>query len=580
MRNTQAVNVGTRHWKIPSIVWLVQTCVVILVGTIVIAPILPILFQSLIKEPLYSQSFTFTFWNYVTLVSSSEIYQLLITTILYATCVAIASTAFGVCMAILVTRTDMYGGKIIGSLFTIPIYTSSLVLAFAWVAVYGPGGYVSGVMQTYFGFRSPDLFGFWGMVVVGSVAYTAIPYLYCVSALSLADPTHEQAAQICGASRSRTLFSVTVPLLRPAISYALLMNFVTGIELLSVPLILGEPVGIRTFSSYLYAEISKSDPSYGLVACAGVILLSMMALLIMAQRKVLGDSRRFVTVQGKAKAPKPLKLGASRLSVSLLCWVIVLAVVVVPMVGLVMRSFTALLSPLVSPFKVLTLANYWQILEFETYSRSIVNSIFVAAVGAAFAACLAFSVVLVADRSDHPWARPLRFLALFPQAVPGVIVGVGMLWAFIIIPGGSFLRMTLLGLILAFTARYLPLAVGAIAPSMAAIGKDQDRAARTSGASWFDTSLHILFPLLRSSFASAYILLFLSFLREYTSAVFLYVPGTEVIGTTLLSLWKQGETGPVAALATIQIAIVAVIVLIGRYAVGARAKSQAAPRRK
>src|SRR3546814_10654826 len=60
------------------------------------------------------------------------------------------------------------------------------------------------------------------------------------------------------------------------------------------------------------------------------------------------------------------------------------------------------------------------------------------------------------------------------------------------------------------------------------------------------------------------ILLFLSFLREYTTAVFIYMPGTEVIGTTLLSLWVQGSSGIVAALATIQIILVAAVVVISR----------------
>src|SRR3546814_9569469 len=118
--------------------------------------------------------------------------------------------------------------------------------------------------------------------------------------------------------------------------------------------------------------------------------------------------------------------------------------------------------------------------------------------------------------------------------------------------------------LIAFTMRYIPLAGGATAPTLNAIGPDLDRAARTSGATWLEVVRRILSPLILPGFASAYILLFLSFLREYTTAVFIYMPGTEVIGTTLLSLWVQGSSGIVAALATIQIILVAAVVVISR----------------
>src|SRR3546814_2380002 len=125
----------------------------------------------------------------------------------------------GAVMAVLTVRTDMPGGRWIGWIFTIPIYTSSLVLAFAWVAVYGPGGYATAAWKMVFGSDPWSLYSLGGMILIGSTAYAAIPYFYCVSSLSMANPTHEEAAQICGANRVQTMWRVTIPLLRPALSY-------------------------------------------------------------------------------------------------------------------------------------------------------------------------------------------------------------------------------------------------------------------------------------------------------------------------------------------------------------------------
>ncbi|MBM9593878.1 ABC transporter permease [Roseitranquillus sediminis] len=549
---------------------LTQYGIVLLTVVLVVSPLLPILYQSFIAQPLYRDDLDFTLSNYARLFVSRAFYDILWVTFLFSAGIAVVSTAMGALMAVLTVRTDMPGRGWIGTIFTIPIYTSSLVLAFAWITVYGPGGYLTATWANVLGLPAWDLYGLWGMILIGSTAYAAIPYFYCTSALTMADPSHEQAAQICGAGRMRTLWRITLPLLRPALSYSLLINFVAGIETLSIPLILGEPRGVRTFSTFLYTEIGKTEPQYGLVACASMLVLVFMALLIMLQRRVLGDARRFVTVQGKAQAPKRLRLGPLRWPLATLCWIWVTVLVVLPLAGLLARSAVQVLTPYISPLTVLTWDNYVQIFEVDTYARSIWNSLLIAGVGGFFAACLSLGIVLVAERSDNPLRRPLRFLSLFPQAVPGVIVGVGLLWAFVLVPGLDIFRSTVIGLMIAFTMRYIPLAVGAIAPSLGAIGPELDRAARTSGATWIGTVRRILVPLVAPGFLGAYILLFLSFLREYTSAVFLYVPGTEVIGTTLLSLWVQGKSGPVAALAVIQIVLVTAVVLISRRLLGVK----------
>src|SRR5204862_6294072 len=115
---------------------------------------------------------------------------------------------------------------------------------------------------------------------------------------------------------------------------------------------------------------------------------------------------------------------------------------------------------------------------------------------------------LVVYRSDFPGRQALTYLALYPRAVPGIIVGIGFLWAFLLIPGAGGMRNTLVALTLAFTMRFIPVGFGAIAPPILRLSTELDRAARVSGASWLGTVRDILLPLLRPALLYGDVLIF------------------------------------------------------------------------
>jgi iron(III) transport system permease protein len=92
------------------------------------------------------------------------------------------------------------------------------------------------------------------------------------------------------------------------------------------------------------------------------------------------------------------------------------------------------------------------------------------------------------------------------------------------------------------------------------ISDELDRAGRVGGATWLGTIRHILLPILRPALLSGYIILAISFLKEYAVALFLFSEGSRVIGTTMIELWKQGGAEPVAALSTIQMFITAFLI--------------------
>jgi iron(III) transport system permease protein len=550
---------------------LVQWAVAVATAVLVMLPLLPILYQSVLDAPLYEPTRAFTLGNYTRILGSGEFWSTLATTLLFAAMTTLGAVVIGTGLAVLVTRTDLPGRDLVGGLVSLPFYVSPLVLAFAWSILYGPSGFATIAARAYLGLPEWQLYSIHGIALVSAVYYAPYAYLYATASLALSDPTLEDAARIAGAGPVKVLWTVTLPLLRPALLYSTLLTLVSSVELLSIPLVLGSPVGVEVLATYLYKlGIIGSRSDYGGVAAVAVIMLLLITVLVWLQVRLTGQERRFVTVGGKATRGRTLRLGGLRWPLAALVGLYALFGTLLPLGGIVLQSLVAFLTPLMNPLDLLTLDNYAVIFAPGGYGASVWNSLLIAVFGAGVAVLFIALAALVVYRSDFPGRRVLTYLALYPRAVPGLIVGVGFLWAFLLIPGVGGLRNTLVALTIAFVMRFIPIGFGAIGPSILRISTELDRAARVSGATWTGAVRGVVLPLLRPALLSGYVLLAISFLKEYASAIFLFARGSEVIGTTMIELWRQGTTGPVAALSTIQLAITFAILLVANKLLGAR----------
>ena len=539
--------------------------VIIFLAVLVLAPVVPTLYQSLLDRPLYEAGGTLSLDNYVKLFTEAGFGQVALNTILFAGLTTVLTLLIAVPMAVVVVRTKIPGGRFFAAAMQWPFFISSLILGFGWIAMYGPAGFVSVKVQQVLGFVPWNLYSIPGMALTEAVALAPIAYTFCAGALRQSDASLESAAQVCGAGPLRILFQVILPMLRPPIVYSSILVISMSIETLSVPLLYGQPVNIQVFSTFLFRNgLQSINPDYGVLGAASALILMVTVGLVFIQAKLLKDAQRFVSVRGKATRPRRLDLGWLKwVSVAAISIYVVMGAMV-PIVGLVFRSFTFIFSPLQSPLQSLTMANYQRIFSYAAYIQSIKNSLIVATLGAVLVSVVALLAVMVARRSTFRYRRVAEYLALAPQAMPGIIVGIGLFWAFAYAPFGlgSFIQGTLWALIIGFGLRALPSGFGSLAPSVMQIGQELDNAARVSGADWIKAFTMILAKLITPAFLGALVLTFVTMLKEYSPAVFLGSADTNIIGTTMLELWIQGTTDAVAALATIQIILTAVIVAV------------------
>lgn len=566
---TSASPVASRSGLDPS--RTIQYALFAITALLVIGPLLPVFYQALLDRPLYEGQGAVTTLNFSKLLVSSDFHGVIGNTLVFAVIVTLLAQVIGVVTAILVGRTDMPGRAWLGDLLIWPLFISHLLLAFGWYMMYGPAGYVTLFVKSLFGAAPWDLYTIPGMAVVGASAQAPLAYLYCLAAINAADPNVEDAARSAGAGPLRVMWSVTLPLLRPAIIYGLMMNFVIGIEMLSIPLVFGKPAEIGMFSTFLYEQaMSSAVPDHGIIAAASIFMLAIVLLMLVLQNRLTAQAQRFVTVGGKAARQRRFALGPLRWAAFAIVFLYVLISIGLTIGGMVLRSATEFLTPLVPFWELFSWTNYDQLLNQRIFLQAIRNTLLIAVLGELIGTFLIVMIGLVAERSDFRLRGALAYLAQFPRALPGIFGGLAILYLLLFVPGLGWLRNTIWALVLAYVIRYIPTGIGAVVPSLQQISRDLDLSARSVGASWWTSCRAIVIPMLKPAMFSCFALLFIHFLKEYVTAVFLVAPGSEVIGSTLLLYWENGEDGPVAALATVQIAITVIFVFMARKLLGVR----------
>jgi iron(III) transport system permease protein len=354
-------------------------------------------------------------------------------------------------------------------------------------------------------------------------------------------------------------------MLRPAILNCTVLIFALSLEILGIPLFLGAPSNIDFYASYLYKSWNASltpDPPF--VSAGALLLLVVVSLLLVVRGRLSGSEQRFIATGSRGGgAYRPLDLGRWRWPAALGLGAFIGVTSVIPLLGLMLMSCVRALTTLEAPWHLFTTFNWHAVATDPALRRAITNSLLIAGVGGAATVVLVAVATLIAHRSRFPLRRALAPVLIYPRAVPGVILGIGFFWTYLMFTPGSLVRNNLWGELIALCVRNLTLAYVVIYPSLARINAEFDRAARASGAGWWTIARRILLPILRRALLAAFVLMFITLLSDYDPVVFLQKPGIEVLGVTMLQYWGKGVVGPVAALAVVQVVIVAVVLLLG-----------------
>lgn len=479
------------------------------------------------------------------------------------TAVAMAIATF---FAWVVARTNVRHARAIELAALVPLLISPLVAGIAWARIGYPH---SGILNT--GLHelgigvTINIGSLGGIVFVMGLYYAPYAYLLLIGSLRNIDPSLEEAAASCGASGWQTVRRIVLPLMAPAIYSAVLLVLVTLLALYAIPFLLGESNGVEFMTTYLYRLIYKTPPDYQGAATVGLLLTVVVLVGVVLQRRVLGR-RRYATVTGKAFRPRLVDVGRWRYLLLAIAGLYILVAAVIPYLVLAITAFRQVqfFTSFANVFSTdaLSLQNLHAVLDRAELSRSITNGVIVGVGTAVIGVVLCFLLAYTTERTKLRARGVLRAIITVPVAIPGLIIGVAFLWAWIGLPIGIY--GTIWIVILAFVARHLPDGHRAMSSTMLQVHDELEEAARVCGASWVRTTRTVLLPLIRGGLLSAAILLFVFSVREVGPALFLVTSHNNVLSVQVIQSWASGDIGGAAMLALIQSVILLVVVGVAR----------------
>lgn len=557
---------------------------VILATLAIYLPLSLIIIQSFLSAPFFSPAKQFSFYAFQFIFNDPDFYKALWSGFYMAFGLALIAIPLGGILAFLITRTDLPGKQWIEPLILVPIFVSPMVLGFGYIVAAGPVGFFSVWIQELIGFIPWNIYSFTSIVIIAGLTHVPHAYLYISAALRSMGSDVEEAARTTGANPLQVMLSVSLPMVRPAILFATVLLFFLGLEVFGLVLVLGDPEGNLVLSTYLYKLTNKLGiPSYHLMAAVAMVLIAMTFPLVMLQRRLMKSTNRYITVKGKASQAKALPLGKWRWIAFVLVFLWLFLSIIVPLAGVVLRAFVSYWGVGVSIFDVLSLRSFEQVFSQASLIRAIVNSILIGIFGGALAVICYTFIGLAMHRKNDGITRFLDYSVLIPRAVPGLLAGLAFLWVFLFVPmwlekalsdgwlsmipfqqelNNLFiqpirdLRSTIFSVWLAYSVVWLAYGLRLISATLLQVGPELEEAARISGAKQAQVTRHITVPLARFGLLSAWLLMFLIFEREYSTGVYLLTPGTETIGSMLVSLWATGAIDIVAALSFINILLV------------------------
>jgi iron(III) transport system permease protein len=361
-----------------------------------------------------------------------------------------------------------------------------------------------------------DIYTFWGLVWVhlGQNAIS-IKTILLIPAFRNLDAYMEEASRLSGAGVFRTLRHVVIPMMAPAIIITALLGFVRLWQSFETELVLGIPQKFYVYGTIIYDFLRKDTPDYGQATVLAVMVVALTFPFMLLQQRFSG--RSYETISGRARAT-PTPLGRARMPVFLAVAGIALFVSLLPVVAVVMATFMKVFGhfELAEPW---TLAHWTQVLNDPAFLQSMRNTVVIAGGSALLSVVACTLVAYILVRTQYHLRKVLDIITWLPWALPGMLMGLGMLW--IVLTFFKPLYGSLWLLVIVTVISGMTVGVQIIKSNMVQLGTDLEEASRVSGASWLRTMRRVVVPPLAPVLMLVATMSFVSASRDVSNIILL-----------------------------------------------------------
>jgi iron(III) transport system permease protein len=547
--------------------WLVIAAVILAVAWLALVPLVFLIWQSFMTPAAGDVPAVSTLDNYTKAFSDSRILPLFRNSVIFATGTACLSLTIGTLFAWLNERTNTPFKMLFYAASIVPLVIPSILFTVSWIMMASPQiGLFNLVLKNTFGIAGPvfNIYSMGGMIWVEGLHYSPVAFLLMSAAFRAMDPSLEESALMSGASIWQILFRITLRLVWPALVAAFFIMFTRSIESFEVPALLGTPVGIEVFTSSIYDAIREYPSNVGLASAYAILLLVIASFGIYFQSRLSTKGSKYSTVTGKGFRPRPFDLGPWRVPAAVLIVVYMVLVIILPFLVLLWSSLNKYYSvPSWSAMHRLSLNAYVTVINYPAVGQAVWNSAILAFSAATGLMLLTAVISWIVIRTKLPGRWLLDNLASLPMVFPGLVLGLSIMIFYLYLDIGVYGTTWII--LIAYLTRFMPYGIRYNTTSMLQIHKDLEESAAMSGASWGQSFWRIVLPLLRPGLVAGWIYIVVVSIRELSSSVLLYSPGSEVVSVVIWELWQNGQYVELSAFGVMMILVLFTIVMLAQW---------------
>lgn len=519
---------------------LVTAAVLLIIGALLLLPVINIIGLSFSGGVQSGDVLE----HYRKFFSERFYYQTLINSLWVSFSAMVFAVLFGVPAAYFVNRYDIWGKGIVRAAVVLTFVSPPFIGSYSWVVLFGRSGIATQFFSSL-GITLPTIYGAQGIILVFTLQFFPFVFLLVSSGLKAIDQSVEDAARNLGSGEFRTFRTVIAPLLVPSITTGALLVFIASFTDLGTPIILGEK--FRVLPVLIYGEfVNEFGGRPVLASSLSVVLLTVTTGALLLQRAIAARHAHGTT------AVRPLEVRAQptgkRVAASLYVFLLI-GMALLPIFNIVVSSFLQANGPvLVAKF---SLENYQQIA--SRLAGPLWNTVFFTTTATLLCAVVGTAVAYIIVRRPGPVTGPLDTVVMFSYAVPGIVLGVGLVVTYH--DGPLALTGTALILILAYFIRRLPFSVRSSVSMLQQLARDTEDASVNLGAGPGRTFVKITVPMLATAILSGALLTWSNTIRELSATLILQSGSTTTIAIEIFNEVVNGNFGIASALGTILIAL-------------------------
>ena len=457
----------------------------------------------------------------------------------------------------LIARSDIPMKGMLEFFFWLSFFLPALPETMGWILLLDPKyGLLNQGLMSLGVISNPlfNIYSFWGIVWAHMGGTISIKVMLLAPAFRNLDSALEEASKISGANGWRTFFRIVIPVMMPAILVTTILGIIRSLEAFEVELLLGTPIGLQVYSTKIHELVTWEPPQFAPAMALSSVFLGVLLLMVAMQRRYIAQ-RNYETVTGRGFSIRPTHLGRWRYPAFALVLTFALIVTIVPTFLLLIGTFMRLFGffSIADPW---TLDNWRATLNDPVLIRSLWNTLAIGlgagVVGVLFYALIAYMIV----KTRHEGRSLLDFLSWLPWSIPGILLGVALLWTFL--QTRIFLPIygTIYLLMIAMVIKSMPFGTQMIKSVLIQLGSDLEEASKVCGGTWLHTFRRVILPLAMPALITVGLVGFISAARDISTVVLLGSGKSRTLSLLMLDFAAGAEFEKATVVAVIIVGLV------------------------